>query len=119
MTAGARFTADGSGGGEGGGGGGGGGDGGLSRVAVASGVVTGVVLSSGVDSSLADGWRNTKSDTEITMADNAMALATSSVRDWGDRYHGVADTGVKSSSQVFSSNASKPSCFRDWPSANK
>ena len=53
---------------------------GFRRVAVASGVVTAVVLSGGVDSSLANGCRNTKSDTEITMADNAMALATSSVR---------------------------------------
>src|SRR4051812_27750684 len=116
ITAGASVTTDGSGGG---GGGAGGSGGGCSTVAVARGVVLGGVLSEGTGSSAAGVPRNTSRTTETTIADSATALAIIRVRACEDRCQVVTDTGVKSSSQVFSSNASNPSCVFGSPSANK
>src|SRR6478752_950961 len=116
-TAGASFTTDGSGGGGGGGGGGSGGD--CLTVAVANGVVVGGVLSEGVGSSAPGEPRNTNSTTETTIADSATALAIVRVRACEDRCQVVTAIGVKSSSQVFSSNASNPSCAFGSPSASR
>lgn len=59
-------------------------------------MVTAVVPSVGTGLSPAEESRNTSSTTETTIAESAAPLAIIRVRAWGDRYHGVLETVVKS-----------------------
>ena len=63
---------------------------------MASGVVTAVVPSLGTGLSAAEESRNTSSTAETTIAERAAPLAIIRVRAWGDRYHDVVETVVKS-----------------------